>query len=294
PARTTARAAAVTAARNAWLDGDSDGRGLRWIHGGAVERTTGKVFFTLDGTDYVCSGTAIRSPRADVVLTAAHCVGGNDGDWAANWTFVPGYQDGSQPYGAFTARRFFVSPHWAGAARDTPEAEEYDIAFVTVNPASSSDPAVPSDAATASAPAVPSGPADQSAGAGPSGGAGDPPDARLPAGQPIAFTSAPTANTRAYVFGYPAEPPFTGMYSNYCAGPTTQVPVEGTAALRCDMTAGDSGGPWLAGFDPRTGTGTVVAVTTFKYSGDSSSLYGTGLGPVAKELYDEASGVANS
>ncbi|HEV3382631.1 MAG TPA: trypsin-like peptidase domain-containing protein [Trebonia sp.] len=260
PASSAAKTATAPGTRDAWLDGDSGGRGLRWVHGGAVERTAGKVFFTLNGTDYVCSGTAIRSPRADVVLTAAHCVG-DDADWAANWTFVPGYRDGSQPYGAFTARRFFVSRQWRDAGTDSPQAEQYDIAFVTVNSATAS------------------------------GAAAGVPAPRLPSGLPVAFTSAPDTGMRAYVFGYPAEPPFTGLYSNYCAGPAAPGQLDGTVALRCDMTAGDSGGPWLAGFDPRAGTGTVVAITTFKYGGDSSVLYATRLGPAARQLYDEASAV---
>ena len=40
------------------------------------------------------------------------------------------------------------------------------------------------------------------------------------------------------------------------------------------MTAGDSGGPWLTGFSPQTGTGTITAVTAYKLSGDLQALYG--------------------
>ena len=38
--------------------------------GGEVRDTTGKVFFTLGGTNYVCSGSAVTSGNKDVVLTA--------------------------------------------------------------------------------------------------------------------------------------------------------------------------------------------------------------------------------
>ena len=55
------------------------------------------------------------------------------------------------------------------------------------------------------------------------------------------------------------------------------------------MTAGDSGGPWLTGFSPQTGTGTITAVTAYKLSGDLRTLYGTVLGPVARALYLRAS-----
>lgn len=258
------------AARGTWLDGNTKGRGLRWVHGGAADQAAGKVFFTLNGTDYVCSGTVIRSPHADVVLTAAHCVGDSNRDWATNWTFVPGYQAGSRPYGSFTARRFFVSSQWAGSRAGSARAEEYDFAFVTVNPAAANPAAAPAGK-------------DSQAGAA---------AAQMPAGQPVAFTGMPTAATPVYVFGYPAQPPFSGLYANYCAGPTVAARLNGTVGLRCQMTAGDSGGPWLAGFDPRSGTGTVVAVTTFKYTGHPSVLYATVLGPAARKLYNEASALA--
>jgi hypothetical protein len=56
------------------------------------------------------------------------------------------------------------------------------------------------------------------------------------------------------------------------------------------MTAGDSGGPWLTGFSPRAGTGTITAVTAYKLAGDPRTLYGTVLGPSARALYLSAIG----
>jgi len=257
-------------AKNAWVDGDTLGKGLRWLHDGPVQAAMGKVFFTLNGTSYVCSGTDVRgaAPGENVVLTAAHCTGNGDGDWADNWTFVPGYDNGSQPYGSYTARRFFVAPQWsaetrgASAGNGTPGAEEYDVAFVAVNTTTLSGTA---EGARADA---------------------------LPPGQKIAFGVTPPAGTRMYVAGYPAEPPFSGLYADYCAGPVRPGQVTGAAAISCDMTAGDSGGPWLADFDPRSGSGTVVAITSFKYGDDASLLYGTWLGQSARQLYDEASALS--
>jgi V8-like Glu-specific endopeptidase len=245
-------------ARDAWLTGDTVGRGQRWVHGGAVDRVLGKVYFTLDKADYVCSGVVVRSEHADVVLTAAHCVSDGAGHWATNWTFVPDYRDGGQPYGAYTARRFFVDPHWATGK------EQYDVAFVQVNPATIY---------------------------GTSGGTGlRPATRRLPAGLPVAFAAHPAALplAAAYVFGYPSELPFSGEYPNYCAGRAAVSAVSGGGAstqTRCGMTAGDSGGPWLARFRPRAGSGVIVAVSTFKLSTDLRVLYGTVLGPAARRLY---------
>ena len=242
------------------LTGNTAGRGLRLAHGGAVASAVGKIFFTLGGTGYVCSGALVRSEHVDVVLTAAHCVSDGRGRWATSWTFVPGYQGGAQPYGQYTARRFFVSPGWTGPGGGS---ERYDIAFVQVTPAT----------------------LDGTAG-------GRPEAARPPAGLPVTFASSQDAAAlpRTYVFGYPALLPFSGLYDNFCAGLSRVVregPRRGSAATACSMTAGDSGGPWLARVSPRGG-GAIVAVTTFKLSGNAGTLYGTVLGPAARALYRAA------
>jgi V8-like Glu-specific endopeptidase len=225
------------------------------VHGGPVAAAVGKIFFTLGGSDFVCSGALVRSKHAYVVLTAAHCVRNGRGQWATNWTFVPGYKDGTDPYGQYTARRFFVSPRWTGP--DTGR-ERYDVAFVRVTPAAADGPRR-------------------------AGG---------PAGLPIRFaaTQKVVGSGVAYVFGYPALAPYTGLYANYCAGQAAASSIRpGSVRTLCAMTAGDSGGPWLAGFSPRAGTGTVAAVTAYKLSGDLRMLYGTVLGPSARALYLKAS-----
>ena len=76
-------------------------------------RTHGKVFFTLGGNDYVCSGTALLSGNKSVVWTAGHCVNEGPGDFATNWEFVPAYKDGSAPLGVYVAEDLFTSSAWA-------------------------------------------------------------------------------------------------------------------------------------------------------------------------------------
>jgi len=246
----------AASARADWLTGDTAGHGLRLVHRGAVAAAVGKIFFTLGATNYTCSGTLVRSRHASVVLTAAHCVTNGRGLWAVGWTFVPGYSDGREPYGQYTARRFFVSPRWRGPAAG----ERYDVAFVQVTPAA------------------------------PNGPRGRRP--RPPAGLPIGFAASQTASLagQAYVFGYPALRPYTGLYPNYCAGPAVSSAIrKGSERIACAMTAGDSGGPWLTGFSPQTGLGTITAVTAYKLAGDLRTLYGTVLGPTARDLYLKAS-----
>jgi V8-like Glu-specific endopeptidase len=222
----------------------------RWSGGGAVADTTGKVFFSMGGDDYVCSGSTVASTNSDVVLTAAHCVKNGSGTWAANWTFVPGYSDGDAPYGSYTARQFYVSSAWSAKGDN-----DYDVAFVTVNQASLSGDAVP---------------VGEEVG-----------------GQGIRFGVQPRVTT---VFGYPSDPPYTGQQLFYCSGATTPDPYHATSdvGVHCGMTAGSSGGPWLDGFDWATGTGTITSVSSFKYSNNNQILYGPRLGSAAQSLYQAA------
>lgn len=237
---------------------------VSWLPHGPLARYIGKVFFQLDGASYVCSGVVVRSPGADVVATAAHCLSDGMGGYATNWTFVPGYHDGSAPYGSYSPRMFYVSRQWAGGRN-----EAYDVAFVTLNHGISPRPRP--------RPRPRPGPAP-----GPATGPGTSASSPV-SGLPIAFDQPPG---KVHVFGYPAQSPFDGTRLRYCAG-QGMPGIKGTSGLRCDMTAGDSGGPWLSRFDPVTGTGTVVAVTSFRF-GDSRTLYGSGMNRIARKLYAKA------
>jgi V8-like Glu-specific endopeptidase len=251
------------------LTGDTAGDGLRWTRAGAAAAAVGKIFFTLGGQDYVCSGTLVGGADPDgadpdVVLTAAHCVTngavpGRAMRWATNWMFIPEFSNGQFPYGEYTARRFFADPDWSGPQGGR---EQYDVAFVQVTAA-----------------------AGRSGGPALSGASGR---VARPRGLPVQFASSQDTlpATRAYVFGYPAEPPYSGQYLYFCAGRTAAA--GGSVFTACAMTAGDSGGPWLAGFSPGSGSGRVVAVTTYKLSDNLRVLYGAVLGPQARALYQQA------
>jgi V8-like Glu-specific endopeptidase len=212
-----------------------------------VTRTTGRVFLTLRGVDYVCSAGAVKSQNMDVVVTAGHCVKDGVGAWAENWTFVPGYESGHRPYGVFTARRMSVPERWSENGDDS-----YDLGMVAVDP---------------------SGRRHLNEAVG---------------GQEIGFNTP--RGTRAFGFGFPADPPYDGEHLIYCAGglhgdPHNQTHDQG---MRCDLTAGSSGGPWLSSFDPATGQGVVTSVSSFKYSDDGSTMYGPYFGDQARQLFEAA------
>ncbi|MGH3420887.1 MAG: trypsin-like serine peptidase [Streptosporangiaceae bacterium] len=218
---------------------------MPWAGGGAVARTTGRVFFTLGNVGYSCSGSAVASKNQDVVMTAAHCVSDGAGHWATHWTFVPGYTDGHEPYGSYPARTYYVPAQWSAGAD-----EDDDVAFVVVGPAHGHQVGA----------AV--------------------------GGQPIEFGHRAAAEA---AFGYPSEPPYTGQGLDYCEGTLQPDPFGAQdEGITCAMAEGGSGGPWLSGFDPRTGLGVVTGVTTFRYSGQDRILYSADLGPVAQALYERA------
>ncbi len=94
--------------------------GASWINGGEVLTRTGKVYFSLGGLNYQCSGSVASDGvqgGKSIVLTAAHCVFDNEtGVWAANWTFIPAFDNNPDTttagctapkttYGCWTAER---------------------------------------------------------------------------------------------------------------------------------------------------------------------------------------------
>ncbi|MEU6093000.1 trypsin-like peptidase domain-containing protein [Streptomyces sp. NPDC047085] len=72
---------------------------------------------------HFCTASVVHSPGRDLIVTAAHCVDGVDGDLV----FVPGYRNGEAPYGVWTVGQRFLPDGWA---RD--QDEDSDIAFAVV------------------------------------------------------------------------------------------------------------------------------------------------------------------
>ncbi|SDM44724.1 trypsin-like serine peptidase [Nonomuraea jiangxiensis] len=222
--------------------------GSRWMTGGLVARTTGRVFMTVAGADFVCSASTIKSANRDVVLTAGHCVKDGAGEWAANWTFVPGYgADGARPYGHYVARRMFVAGPWSRSGDDN-----YDVGMVAL--ATSGGRHVADAVGT-----------QQIAFNAPRGGQAF--GFGYPADPPY------DGSHLVYCAGRLKDDPY---------GQTRD------QGLGCDMTAGSSGGPWMTKFDPATGRGTITSLSSFKYSDDGRTMYGPYFGDAAKALLASA------
>jgi hypothetical protein len=121
PAASVSRGAKVTIA-------DTPAASAQPAAAAAISSTTGKVFFTLGGIDYVCSGSATSSTNGDVVSTAGHCVNEGPGAFATNWVFVPAYNNGSAPFGTWTARNLVTTGQWANSGDIN-----YDTGFAVMN-----------------------------------------------------------------------------------------------------------------------------------------------------------------
>ncbi len=89
----------------------------------------GKVFFTLGGSNYVCSGNAVSSANESTVSTAGHCLNDGPGAFATNFAFVPAYENGAEPYGKWTAKSLHAPTQWSDKGDMT-----YDTGFAVMNP----------------------------------------------------------------------------------------------------------------------------------------------------------------
>jgi hypothetical protein len=221
------------------------------------QRVHGKVFFTISGGsdpgNFLCSGTAVRSPSHTLVWTAGHCVNDAEfnGGFATNFEFVPGYRNGQRPFGEWVGRELFTTSGWqnndnirldVGAAVLGRDGEGRGIQDVV-------------------------------------GARG------------IAFNQS--RNQTFVAFGYPAVSTpfrtFNGELLYSCTSPRIgddyppgagPLPME----IDCDMTGGASGGGWV--IDGQF----VNSVTSYGYAFDFNSLFGPYLGTTAKNLYQEARG----
>ncbi|HET6356782.1 peptidase [Streptomyces sp.] len=99
-----------------------------WTGGGAVVKTSGRVFFTFQGRTASCSGDSVTSQNGSTVITAGHCVK-YQGSWHTNWVFVPGYNNGQAPYGQWSATKTFSTTQWVAS-----EDINYDVGAAVVAP----------------------------------------------------------------------------------------------------------------------------------------------------------------
>ncbi|HET9198951.1 MAG TPA: hypothetical protein VFN92_11945 [Solirubrobacterales bacterium] len=218
-------------------------------------RVHGAIFLSFGIFGYGrCSGTAVRSRNASVVVTAGHCLnsGGRRGRWFDGKTvFVPAYRYGQRPFGVFPVRWIDTTEQWRASG-----SENFDVGAMVVGR---------NEAGKKLVDAV--------------GGAG------------IAFNLK--AKQTFDVHGYPAEAPFDGETQRICRGASFlghdansfATPGPLNLAVACGLTGGASGGGWtIEG-------GTLNGVTDYGYFDRSSPAFGAYFGKEVARLYDRAARV---
>ncbi|MET9344332.1 hypothetical protein [Nonomuraea sp. NPDC003804] len=209
-----------------------------------IPRTIGKVFFLdASGRPRWCTATSIQGNYRNLVATAGHCVYDTDGnaDTMSKWVFVPGYYQGKAPFGIYVGKQAFTHYDF-----DVYEDYDRDYAFVTVYNGIKFDGSKPEDA----------------------GRLGD-----NVGGQGFAYNQ-PTGKI-VRTFGYPYAPhpdgskPYTGVTPKHCYGATSaktvgsaEKKIEEHVALKCPVTPGYDGGPWLLNYSNGKRLGYVNGVTS--------------------------------
>jgi len=181
--------------------------------------TIGKLFFTIDGQNYVCSGSVIGR---STVATAGHCISDGDGEFATNVLFCPSYRKGG-PQGSGEVhpdRGCWASTTMTTATKWHSERNfDYDHAcIVTQNN-------------------------------------GDTLNAKI--GSVTGWTGRAwnwSVRHHQIASGYPAGNPFPGYHIISCNGVewydqqrSGSSDNQRSKYIGCDMTGGSSGGPWWFG-----------------------------------------------
>ncbi|WP_344899201.1 hypothetical protein [Streptosporangium longisporum] len=228
---------------------------------GETPLTSGKVFFI--GSDlqpHWCTGTAMRSKYWNIVATAGHCLLDVEAPAGplANWVFVPGYSEGTTPFGLYVGKQGFTH-HDFDDIRD----HDRDFAFVNVY-----------RGVVLSSPDVLTSVGKLTENVG---------------GQGITFNQplAPTVD----VFGYPAGPqpdgstPYTGQTLERSTGSTftmkiTGLPMDRPTGADSSFTGeGSLGSSWLTGYTSDNRVGYLNGITISVADTDGDGRYDTGVSP---------------
>jgi hypothetical protein len=118
----------------AWQDADPAGQGAGRVsssaHTALAAARVGALFLRTSGGNHFCTASVVSSPGRDLLITAAHCINGGKGSgYRSDIVFIPGYRDGTEPYGIWSPARLLVAPGWARSADP-----DLDVGFVVLKP----------------------------------------------------------------------------------------------------------------------------------------------------------------
>ena len=231
------------------------GGGASWTGNGEIEERSGRILFSTEAGDWICSGSVVNGSNEAptnyaVVLTAGHCVYDGSEGWSFNFMYIPRFDEipdydcADAIYGCWTATQLGVHDSFHPSGFGPDGALRVDYGFALVGPGGNGG-AVPADLDDAT------------------GGYG-----LYTSDQLVAH------NVVKWAFGYPAGGRYKGKDLTYCTGTTSNDPyLSGTWGMVCNMTGGSSGGPWIMGTtNPATYSDTTLltSVNSYGYSGVNS------------------------
>jgi hypothetical protein len=212
------------------------------LYNSSPRQVNGKVFFTQNGGNFVCSGTSVTATNRNEVWLAGHCVNNGAGVFDSFAEFVPSYNGNASnvaPKGVFVATRFATSSSWNSSGDFS-----RDLGAMTVG--TNSDGVLVQNKV---------------------GGAG--------------FAWNQSRDQQFVDFGYPQASPFNGNSMVTCLGATavadTGVGGSGPApiGIGCDMTGGSSGGSWQIKWGGSGGNipGYINGHNDYKYGSQPLAMY---------------------
>jgi len=219
-----------------------------------VAHITGKVFFTMSGVPYVCSGSLLEDGRVDIaiVITAAHCVWENSttGSFATNWSFWPNYDTDYTNREGWNAQYLYAPTSFTNQSSFNTTATLNDFAFAIIENNHS----------------------------------------RLNPAELLPDLGSLKVGNTAYAFGYPQATPFNGQELVFSFGSVSTDRNSGNKTWRISssLTGGASGGPWYSGYVNGSSVGAVASVNSYKYASDKNSMYGPMFNSLTNELFTRA------
>jgi hypothetical protein len=85
--------------------------------------SVGALFDSAHATAHTSTASVVDSPAGDLLITAAHAIRGS----GRGYVFVPAYNDGKEPYGAWIVTAAFSPKAWGGAG-----SQRADVVFLVV------------------------------------------------------------------------------------------------------------------------------------------------------------------
>jgi hypothetical protein len=234
-----------------------------------LPKTVGKVFFVdASGKYRWCTATSVQSNHRNLVATAGHCAYDTVGnsDVMGKWVFVPGYYEGKAPHGIYVGKQAFTHYDFSNY-----EDWDRDYAFVTVYNGVAFDGVKQVGKKVYdefTGPKWSRGGKHHLLAAKDAGRLGDNVGA-----QGLAWNQPSGKPVRAFGYPYAAHPdgdrPYSGVTPKTCYGATTGkkvgaswLKIDEHVGLKCAVTPGYDGGPWLKAYSNAKRLGYVSGVTS--------------------------------